>query len=120
MAERRKAKRQKISYYLQVMDAATNQVIGNLADVSAVGIMIDGLRPMDIGKEIRIHMDTPPDVASVLHIDFITRVKWCKIDSVSPGIYDIGLEMAHISPSNADVLARIANKYGSSEATYNF
>jgi hypothetical protein len=120
MAERRKAKRHKISYYLQVMDSSTNQVIGNLADVSKVGIMIDGREALPLNQEIRIRMDTTPDMANVLHIDFVARVKWCHVDASAPGIFDIGLEIINISPVNADVLAKIVEKYGSHESTFNF
>lgn len=120
MAERRRAKRQKISYYLQVMDSSSNKVIGNLADVSKVGIMIDGSQALPINQEIRIRMDTTPDVANILHIDFIARVKWCQVDASAPGIFDIGLEIINISPSNAEVLARIAEKYGSHEPDFKF
>ncbi len=120
MAERRRAERQKISYYIQVMDSSTGKVIGNLADVSKVGIMIDGRQSLDVGQEIRVRMDTTPEVANVLHIDFIARVKWCHVDASSPGIYDIGMELVNISPINADVLSRIAENYGSHETTFKF
>jgi PilZ domain len=120
MGERRRTKRQKISYYIQVMDSTTSKVIGNLANVSKAGIMIDGLQPLPIDEEIRVRMDTTPEVANVLHIDFIARVKWCQMDSSSPGIYDIGMELVNISSINAGILDRIAEKYGSRESTFNF
>lgn len=120
MAERRRAKRQSISYYIQVMDSSTNKNIGNLADVSKTGIMVDGRQALPVGQEIRIRMDTTPEVANVLHIDFIGRVKWCQVDPSAPGIFDIGLEIINISSINAEVLARIAEKYGLHESTYNF
>lgn len=120
MPERRRAKRHSITYYIQVMEASTQKVIGNLADVSAVGIMIDGSQSFPIGKEIRIRMETTPEIADVLHIDFNARVKWCLPDTFSPGIYDIGLELISISTANAKVLAQIAEKYGSHDAGLRF
>jgi PilZ domain len=120
MAERRRAKRQSISYYIQVMDSTSNRVIGNLADVSKVGIMIDGRQPLPLNEEVRVRMDTTPEVANVLHIDFIARVRWCKVDDSAPGIYDIGLELVSISSFNAGVLAKIAEKYGTQESSFNF
>lgn len=120
MPERRRAIRRSISYYIQVMDSATHQVLGNLADVSTVGIMIDGRQPLPLGQEIRIRMDTTPEVANVLHIEIVTRVKWCLADTFTPGMYDIGLEFVNISTGNAKVLARIVEKYGSHESTFNF
>jgi hypothetical protein len=120
MAERRRATRKTISYYIQIMDAATQDVIGNLVDVSSAGIMIDGRNSLPIDKIIRIRMDTTPEVANLLHIEFSARVKWCHADTVSPGIYDIGLEFVQISPSNAEVLTRIAEKYGSKDSSFRF
>jgi hypothetical protein len=120
MQERRRAKRHSISYYLQVMDFSTQKVIGNLADVSAVGIMIDGPQAIPVGKEIHIRMDTTPEVANIIHIDFFARVKWCQQDSRSPGMYDIGLEFTAISAANSEILARIVEKYGSRENNFKF
>ncbi|MBI4731010.1 MAG: PilZ domain-containing protein [Chloroflexi bacterium] len=117
MAERRKAKRKSISYYIQVLDADNQKVIGNLADVSTVGVMIDSHQPLPVGQELRFRVDTTPEVANVLNIDFVVRVKWCQMDNLSPGIYDIGLELVSISPTSADALARIADKYGSRESS---
>jgi hypothetical protein len=120
MAERRRAQRQKISYYLQVMDSATQKILGNLADISTVGIMIDGRQAMPAGQEILVRMDTTPEVANVLHIDFTARVKWCQVDNFKPGIFDIGLEIVSISPANAEVLGRIAEKYGSHDPSFKY
>lgn len=120
MPERRRAQRKTISYYIQVMDAATQEVIGNLVDVSSVGIMIDGRNPLPIDKVIRVRMDTTPEVASVLHIEFSARVKWCQADTFTPGIYDVGLEIVQISPTNADILKRIADKYGAKDTSFRF
>jgi hypothetical protein len=120
MAERRRAPRKAISYYLQVMDATTQEVIGNLVDVSTVGIMIDGRNVLTLDKVIRIRMDTTPDVANLLHIEFTARVKWCHADKFTPGIYESGLELVQISPANAEVLLRIADKYGSKDSSFRF
>jgi PilZ domain len=120
MGERRRTKRRSISYYIQVMDSSTNKILGNLADVSKGGIMVDGRQALQVNEEIRIRMDTTPEVANVLHIDFIARVKWCQVDASAPGIYDIGMELVNISSMNAEVLARIADKYGSHESNFSF
>jgi len=120
MAERRRAKRYEIDYYLQVMDSSTHKVIGNLANVSSVGIMIDGRQQMPVGQQVNITMDTTPDVANVLHIEFAGRVKWCHENPMAPGIFDIGLEFVNISRSNAEILARIGEKYGPRTVNFNF
>lgn len=120
MTERRRAQRKTISYYIQVVDATTQEVIGNLVDVSSVGIMIDGRNPLPIDKTLRIRMDTTAEVANVPHIEFTARVKWCQADTFTPGIYDVGLELVQISPVNAESLARIASKYGTKESSFRF
>jgi hypothetical protein len=120
MAERRRAQRHAISYYIQVMDASTQKIIGNLADVSTVGVMIDGLQALPVGQVLRVRMNTTQEIADALHIEFTTRVKWCKPDSLSPDLYDIGLELIGISTSSAEVLNRIVEKYGTRNTSFNF
>jgi len=120
MAERRRAERRAISHYLQVMDASTHEILGSLVNVSSKGIMIDGRNPMQISKTIRVRMDTTSDIANTLNIEFTARVKWCQEDTFSPGIYDIGLEFVHISVNSAEVLARVAEKYGSKGSSFEF
>lgn len=120
MTERRTAERHPISYYLQVMDAGTHEILGSLVNVSKKGIMIDGRTPLPVGKVFRVRMDTTPDIANTLNIEFTARVKWCQQDSLSPGIYDIGLEFVQVPLLSAQVLERVIEKYGSKNNSFKF
>ncbi len=120
MLERRQAERHPISYYFQVTDAATHEILGSLVNISKKGIMIDGTRPLPLNKIIRVRLNTTPEVADTLNIEFSTCVRWCRQDETAPGIYDMGLEFVKVSPLSAQVLERIAEVYGTKSKSFNF
>ena len=45
-SDRRKQRRRKFTYYVQVMDASSLQLIGHLADISLLGIRVDSEKPL--------------------------------------------------------------------------
>ncbi len=120
MGERRRAERHSITYYIQLMDSSNQKVIGNLVDISTTGIRIDGTLSLPVGREIHIRMDTTQATVDMLHIDFVARVKWCQADLISPGLFDIGLDLISISPSGAKALNHVAEKYGFHKPEFNF
>lgn len=120
MPERRKIKRRSMSYYMRVVDVSTNQVLGHLADISMQGLKIDSQSPMQIRKDTRLRLYTTQDVADKDHIDFLASSRWCHVDPLEPGLYDIGFEIIRIDPHDAAILQRIVDKYTTKESTFNF
>ena len=120
MIERRKYPRKLLSYYIQVIDATTQEIIGNLVDVSTIGLKIDGLNALPVDKIINIRLDTTPEIANQPYIEFSAGVRWCKSEIMTAGIFDIGLQIIHISPRDAEILARMAEKYGTKESSFHF
>ena len=43
--------------------------------------------------------------------------KWTASDAVELGLFDIGFQIMKISPSDADIVNRIINKYGTRDKT---
>jgi len=112
MQERRKHRRLPVSYYLQVTDGRTQEIVGHLLDITPRGIMIDAKAPLPIGKNYHLRVETTADISDTSFIEFIARGVWCKPDAIEPYLYDIGLEIMNITPHDASIIRRIMESYG--------
>jgi len=117
MTERRRIQRRSISYYLRVIDAGENQMIGHLADITLTGLRMDSQKPIKVLKEFQLRIYTSSDVSDKDYIEFGARAKWCKIDPVDPGLYDVGFEIIKISPHDTAVVKHIMDKYSSRDSS---
>jgi len=118
MLERRKFKRRSISYYLRVIDAGTNQMIGHLADISLQGLKMDSQKTIPLNKEYRLRINTTADVAEKDFIEFAAGTRWCELDPLQTGLFEIGFEILKIDPHDAEIVQRIMDKYSSRENSY--
>jgi hypothetical protein len=110
--ERRELKRRNLSYYLQVMDNNTQQVIGHLVDISPVGLMIDSKKSITTNLSFHLRMDLMENIAGKAFVEFVACSKWCRADSIQPYLFNVGFEIVKINPHDADIVRAIAEKYG--------
>ena len=115
MVERRNLQRRSFSYYMRVVDDASAQLVGHLADISPRGFKLDCSQTLPAEKDFRLRMDLTSDVSDKPFISFIARCKWCSPDSMDPFVYNAGFEIVHISLSDGEIFQRIVEKYGSPE-----
>ncbi|MGQ9832766.1 MAG: PilZ domain-containing protein [Candidatus Villigracilaceae bacterium] len=116
--ERRRAKRRPFAYYMQIVDAETQEPIGHLSDISTLGFKIDSQNEIPIGKEFRMRLDLNSDVADIPYMTFTARSKWCRNDELYPFMYNVGFELLSINPHEAAIYARIVEKYGTPESRW--
>jgi hypothetical protein len=112
MPERRTTPRKPISYYLQVRDANTYEIIGNLLDLSITGLMIDSRRPIEADQELKLRIDLDDPIFDKRFIIFTVRSRWCRHDPAEPILYDIGFEIIRLAPGTSDILQRMIERYG--------
>ncbi len=113
--ERRRAKRKPFAYYMQIVDADTQEPIGHLADISTLGFKVDCQREIQPGKVFRMRLDLNSEVADIPYMVFTARSKWCANDELYPFMYNVGFELVEINPHEAAIYARIVEKYGAPE-----
>lgn len=118
MKERRRAKRRPFAYYMQIVDAETQEPIGHLSDISTLGFKVDSQNEIPIGKEFRMRLDLNSDVADIPYMIFTARSKWCRNDELYPFMYNVGFELININPHEAAIYARIVEKYGTPESRW--
>lgn len=113
--ERRRSKRKAFAYYMQIIDADTQQPIGHLADISMLGFKVDCQQQIPPGKEFRLRLDLNSEVADIPYMVFTARSKWCRNDELYPFMYNVGFEIVSINQHEAAIYARIVEKYGEPE-----
>ena len=113
MADKRKINRRDFTYYMQVTDDLSKQLIGYLTDISTGGFRLDCPKQIATGHDFRMQIQLTSDVADKNSMSFIARSKWCHPDHVDPNTYNVGFEIVHRSPSDMVIFQRMFDKYGS-------
>ena len=112
MGERRNLERKDFSYYMQLVDSDTQQMVGHLVDISSGGFKLDSQSPIPVNKDFRLRMDLTSEVADKPTMSFVARSKWCQVDPLDPFIYNVGFQLINISPGDREIINRMIEKYG--------
>ena len=113
MADKRKIARRDFTYYVQVTDDLTKQLIGYLTDISTGGFRLDTPKKIAAGQDFRMQIQLTPDIADKNSMVFVARSKWCHQDHVDPNTYNVGFEIINMAPSDMAIFQRMFDKYGS-------
>ncbi len=117
MADKRKINRRDFTYYMQVTDDISKQLIGYLSDISTGGFRLDSQKPIVTGQDFRLHIELTPEIADKNAMVFIARSKWCHPDHVDPTTFNVGFEIINMAPSDMLIFQRMFDKYGSQNTT---
>jgi len=112
MGERRNLERNDFSYYMQLVDSDTQQMVGHLVDISSGGFKLDSQSPIPVNKDFRLRMDLTSEVADKPTMSFVARSRWCQVDPLDPFIYNVGFQLINISPGDREIINRMIEKYG--------
>jgi hypothetical protein len=113
MADKRKITRRDFTYYMQVTDERSKQLIGYLTDISTAGFRLDCPKQIAPGQDFRMQIQLTADVADKNSMVFVARSKWCRSDHVDPNTYNVGFEIINMAPSDMVIFQRMFEKYGS-------
>lgn len=116
MADKRKKDRRDFTYYMQVKDDSTKQVLGYLSDISTGGFKLDCPKQIPPGQDFRLQIDLTSDVADKTAMVFVARCKWCRPDHIDPTSFNVGFEIVSMAPSDMMIFQRIFEKYGREQA----
>lgn len=112
MPDKRKAPRQKFSFYMRVLDDETEETVGHLVEVSARGMRLETIALFPPGMIYKVHMELTPDVSDNLFMFVSIRTIWCKTDDIMPNLYRVGFEIVSISPHDHEIYQRLLDLYG--------
>lgn len=119
MAEKRKVARRDFTYYMQVTDDLSKQLIGYLTDISTGGFRLDCPKKIPIGQDFRMQIQLTPEIANKNSMVFIARSRWCHPDHVDPYTFNVGFQIISMTPSDMVIFQRMFDKYGSQNTLKN-
>src|SRR5687767_8355477 len=99
--ERRQTNRRKFTYYMQVLNDDTQELVGHLTDISPGGFKLDSAMMLPSHVDYPLRMELTSDVADRPYMVFIARTKWCAGDRLTPNLFNIGFEIVEILPDDA-------------------
>jgi PilZ domain len=105
---------------MRVIDVDEKQMIGHLADITLTGLRMDSQQPIKVNKLYQLRIFTTPDVADKDYIEFAATTRWCRMDPIDPGVYDIGFEIIKIAPHDAEIVKHIVDKYSARDNSFMF
>ncbi len=101
--------RTNLVFYLEVLDAPGEELLGHVGDISANGIMLITryLLPLGQTRDLRIRLPELEEFESRF-IDVRIETRWSKPD-VNPELHCIGCLFVKISPRNRELVRQVQN-----------
>lgn len=112
MADKRKISRRDFTYYMQVTDDLSKQLIGYLTDISTEGFRLDTSKQIPPGQDFQMQIQLTAEIADKTSMSFVARSKWCHPDHVDPNTYNVGFEILKMAPGDMQIFQRMFDKYG--------
>ena len=112
MNERRNLERRDFSFYMQLLNDETQELVGHLVDISSGGFKLDSQTPIPLNKDFRFRMDLTSEVAEKPTMTFLARSKWCQSDPLDPFVYNVGFQLINIAPGDLEIFNRMMENYG--------
>lgn len=114
-AKHNRQARKDFSYYMQVFNEETQELVGHLADISSGGFKLDSLHPISPEVDFRFRLNLTSEVADKPFMVFVARSKWCKVDPLDPFCYNVGFQLINASPKDIDIFNRMIENYGAKQ-----
>ena len=112
MHERRKEKREKMTAFTPVYDEHPRTLLGYLADLTLMGVMVTGEKPLKVNKSGILAIEFPDKLEiSPSRITIPARVARCVPDETNPQYYNIGFEFTEVKPEQEKVIKAILRRY---------
>lgn len=114
MDERRKQPRSHLIHYLRIFDKSTGELIGNLVDISAGGLMLISespiSEPLQDNTILQMRMDFPEELDGKTFLEFEAHSVWCRTD-INPDLFAIGMQIIHPRSEDLRMIERLIEMY---------
>ncbi len=114
MKEERKIKRRHLILYLRVFDSKSDELLGNLGDLTTEGIMVVSDKQIEINKSYNLKMTLPAKIEGQQQINLHAKAVWCNQD-VNSDYYDTGFKINDIDPQTVHLISKIISDLGFSD-----
>jgi hypothetical protein len=101
------------------MNNRTGELVGDLADLSRDGFMLESLKPIPLDTEFSFRIDLPAGISNKQAMVFTARSRWSLPDPLDTRLYDVGFEIVKMEPSDTYIFEQIIEQYGASRTGRN-
>jgi hypothetical protein len=108
--EQRKVTRKDLSYYMPVVEAGTERLLGVMTNISPGGFKLESRELMEVGRIDHFRIDLIKEITPKAAMDFVGRSQWCRPDPYDPSSFNAGFQIVDISMDNAVIYQRIYEK----------
>lgn len=106
MSERRIDERTLVGHLLQVRERDSQEVLGNLVNLSTNGFMLISESPHEPNREMALTMELPYSVSGRQRLDVRARCIWSQKSSYSDD-YGAGFEITEIAESDRELMRNV-------------
>ena len=101
--ERRLLQRTNLAIYLNVFDADSDTLLGNIIDINVCGFLLLTKQPLAADAAYNIKIELPKDLSDQEYITCDAVVRRC-VKSVNPSFEEAGFEITEISPDQRSLI----------------
>jgi hypothetical protein len=102
-----------------VYNDETGELVGHWKDISPGGFRLETLKPIPQNLVFRFRIELSNDIANKSSMIFGARSRWCKQDDFDPNLYDVGFQIARLSPDDSRIFQSMFERYGSQDINAN-
>jgi c-di-GMP-binding flagellar brake protein YcgR len=111
MEDRRKDKRYRLIYYLQVFNRKNELFMGNLIDITTEGMMLTSERPIEVGKIYQIGMNIQFLGQQDLSLELEAESRWSR-PADNANYYDTGFKFVNVSEDQKMIIEQLTKELG--------
>ena len=113
MQENRVSPRKRVNEKIQIRDLNTGELIGNLVNISAGGLMLLSEVPLSPNRLFQFSMAFPTPINGIPVVEFGAECLWVQDDTETSGPCWAGFQIIDISDLGTSLLEQLMNEWTS-------
>lgn len=111
MQEHRVSPRKRVNEKIQVRDLNTDELIGNLVNISAGGLMLLSEIPLTPNRLFQFSLSLPAPINGITVIEFGAECLWVQDDTETSGPCWAGFQIIDISDLGTTLIEQLINEW---------
>jgi c-di-GMP-binding flagellar brake protein YcgR len=111
MQEHRVSARRRVNEKIQITDANTGELIGNLVNISAGGLMLLSQAPLTPNRLFQLSLTLPAPINNIPVVEFGAECLWVQDDTETSGPCWAGFQIIDISDLGTSLLEQLMKEW---------
>lgn len=111
MSDKRKLHRNNLIYYMRVLNRETDELLGNLVDITPEGMMLISDEPIPAKTRFDLRIHFPREIFGEKVLDFSAESLWTRPD-VNPDFHDTGFRILDVPLDQILLIKKLVSEYG--------